>query len=303
MIYMSIEDLRSGLVINDKKALIISGPTGIGKSKFAISLAKKNNGIIINADSMQVYNDIKIISAQPDINDLKSVQHYLYGIKSATENFSVGEWIRCLEKLLRSNELKNKIPIIVGGTGLYINAAINGISIMPKIEKNILDKSNLLFEKIGIINFRNIVEKIDPIYVKKNIDRQRLIRSYSVFKQTGLSLSDWYKKTKKYKINKNFDLILLKQERNIIYEKCDIRFDTFIKNGAIEEIKLLKEKGLNRSLPIFKCLGVGWILKYLDNEIKLEEAIKLSKRDTRRYVKRQLTWFRHNFKPNKVLVI
>ncbi len=300
---MSIEDLNKNLIFGDDKVIIITGPTGVGKSHFAISLAKEIDGIIINADSMQVYNDIKIISSQPSNQDQEVIQHYLYGIKSSNEKFSVVEWIKCLEKLLISNKLLNKVPIIVGGTGLYIHGALNGISKIPVIKDDIVQESKLLFEKIGINNFLNLVKKIDPKHIEKNIDKHRLIRSYSIFKQTGLPLSDWHKNSKKYKIKKKFYSILLDQNRRFIYEKCDRRFDTFIDNGVVNEIKLLKEKNLSRSLPVFQCLGVKWILKYLEQEINFREAIKLSKRDTRRYVKRQLTWFRHNFKPDKIIMI
>ena len=283
--------------------IIISGPTGIGKSKIAISLAKKINGVIINADSMQIYKELKIISSQPSDRDKKEISHELYGIRSIDQNFSVMDWLGLVEKKLDLIFNKNKIPIIVGGTGLYIKSAINGISKIPKVDRGVFEDCIKIFEKIGILEFRKLVKEIDKDFILKNIDKQRLIRAYSVYLQTGKSISEWYKSCKINKIYNTFFSILLEQEREKNYQNCEKRFDEFINNGAIEEVQFLKDRNFDRSLSGFKCLGVNWILKYLEKEISLVDAIILSKRDTRRYVKRQLTWFRHNFNPDLVLRI
>ena len=283
--------------------IVISGPTGIGKSKLAIYLAKKIDGVIINADSMQIYKELKIISSQPSDRDKKIISHELYGIKSIDQNFSVVEWLELVEKKIDTIFNKNKIPIIVGGTGLYIKSAIHGISKIPNVDKVVLEDCTKLFEKIGILEFRKLVEKIDKKFISKNIDKHRLIRAYSVYLQTGKSITEWYKSSKINKIYDTFFSILLEQEREKNYLNCENRFEEFINKGAIEEVKFLKERNFDRSLPGFKCLGVNWILKYLEKEISLIDAIILSKRDTRRYVKRQLTWFRHNFNPDLILRI
>ena len=283
--------------------IIISGPTGVGKSNLALSLAKKINGVIINADSMQIYKELKIISSQPSNRDKKIVSHELYSIRSIYQSFSVMDWLALVEKKLDEIFNKNKVPIIVGGTGLYIKSAINGISKIPKVDKEVFDNCLKLFEKIGIIEFKKLVKKIDENFIIKNIDKQRLIRAYSVYLQTGKAISEWYKSSKINKIYSTFFSILLEQEREKNYQNCENRFEEFINKGAIEEIKYLKDKNYNRSMPGFKCLGVNWILKYLEKEISLKDAIILSKRDTRRYVKRQLTWFRHNFKPDIIIRI
>ena len=283
--------------------IIISGPTGVGKSNLALSLAKKINGVIINADSMQIYKELKIISSQPSDKDKKIISHELYSIKSIYHNFSVMNWLELVEEKLDVIFSNNKIPIIVGGTGLYIKSAINGISRIPKVEKVIFENCSKLFEKVGTLEFKKLVEKVDKDFTKKNIDKQRLIRAYSVYLQTGKPISEWYKSSNVIKINNTFFSILLEQEREKNYQNCDNRFEEFINKGAIEEIKFLKDKNFDRSLPGFKCLGVNWILKYLEKEISLKDAISLSKRDTRRYVKRQLTWFRNNFNPDLILRI
>ena len=283
--------------------IVISGPTGIGKSNLAISLAKKINGVIMNADSMQIYEELKIISSQPSNIDKQIIPHVLYSIISINQKFSVVEWLELVEEKLDQIFKKKKVPIIVGGTGLYIKSVINGISKIPKVDKIVFDNCLKLFEKIGILEFKKLVEEVDKDFTIKNIDKQRLIRAYSVYMQTGKSISEWYKSTKMSKIHNTFFSILLQQEREKIYQNCENRFEKFINKGAIEEIKYLKDKNFDRSMPGFKCLGVNWILKYLEKEISLEDAISLSKRDTRRYVKRQLTWFRHNFKPDLILSI
>ena len=283
--------------------IVISGPTGIGKSNLAISLAEKINGVIINADSMLIYKELKIISSQPSDEDKKNIPHELYSIRPIYQSFSVMDWLELVEKKIYQIFNKNKVPILVGGTGLYIKSAINGISKLPKVDKEIFDNCLKLFEKIGIIEFKKLVQKIDENFIKKNIDKQRLIRAYSIYLQTGKAISEWYESSEINKIYNTFFSILLEQEREKNYQNCENRFDEFIYKGAVDEVKYLKEKNFDRSLPGFKCLGVNWILKYLDKEISLNDAIVLSKRDTRRYVKRQLTWFRHNFNPDLVLRI
>ena len=298
-----IESKILDLSFDETPIIVISGPTGIGKSNLAISLAKKINGVIINADSMQIYKELKIISSQPSDRDKKLISHELYGIKSIYQKFSVMDWLELVEEKLDVILYKNKVPIIVGGTGLYIKSAINGISKIPKVDNEVFEKCSKLFEKIGILEFRKLVEEVDKDFTEKNIDKQRLIRAYSVYSQTGKAISEWHKSSKISKIYNTFFSILLEQDREKNYQNCENRFEEFINKGAIAEVKFLKDKNFDRSLPGFKCLGVNWILKYLEKEITLEDAISLSKRDTRRYIKRQLTWFRHNFNPDLILSI
>ena len=302
-IIQQIESKISDLSFYETPIIVISGPTGIGKSNLAISLAKKINGVIINADSMQIYKELKIISSQPSDRDRRIISHELYSIRTIHQNFSVMDWLELVEEKLGVIFYKNKIPIIVGGTGLYIKSAINGISKIPKVDKVVFENCSKLLEKIGTSEFKKLVEEVDKDFTIKNIDKQRLIRAYSVYLQTGKTISEWYKNSKIKKIYNTFFSILLEQEREKNYKNCENRFEEFINKGAIEEVKFLKDKNFDRSLPGFKCLGVNWILKYLEKEVSLKDAIAFSKRDTRRYVKRQLTWFRHNFNPDLILKI
>jgi len=298
-----IENKILNLSFKETPIIVISGPTGVGKSRLAISLAKKINGVIINADSMQIYKELKVISSQPSERDKKIISHELYGIRPIYQHFSVMDWLELVKEKLDIIFNKNKIPIIVGGSGMYIKSAINGISKIPKVDKSIFEYCSKLFEKIGILEFKKLVKEIDREFTLKNIDKQRLIRAYSVYLQTNQSITEWYKSSDINKIYNTFFSILLEQEREKNYQNCENRFEEFIKNGAIEEVKYLRDNRFDRSLPGFKCLGVSWILKYLEQEISLKDAILLSKRDTRRYIKKQLTWFRHNFNPDLILRI
>ena len=288
-------DLSKNNFSSANDMIIIAGPTGVGKSKIAIELAKEVNGVLINADSVQVYRDLSLLSARPSKIDIQKVPHFLYGYVNFNINYSVLDWLVELEKTLIKIDLKNKIPILVGGSGLYINAVINGLVKIPEISKNIKNKSLVKLNEYGINKFRQINYKIDPSYVQNNHDKHRLLRAYGIFLQTKKNISYWHKQPRIKNINKNIYSFLIKAERKVIYEKCETRFDNMLANGAIEEVKKLHSINIDRSLPISKCLGVKWLLNYLDNKILYEDAIRLSKRDTRRYVKRQFTWFNHNY--------
>ena len=284
-----------------KDMIIIAGPTGVGKSKIAIELAKTINGVLINADSVQVYKDLLLLSARPSKVDVLKVSHYLYGYVDSDINYSVVDWLLELEKTLKDVELKNKIPILVGGSGLYINAVINGLVNIPTISKTIKRECFLKFSKVGLEKFREINFEIDPDFVQYNHDKHRLLRAYGVFLQTKKNISFWHEQPRVKKINKNIYSFFINSERKSIYKKCEIRFDEMLAKGAIKEVKKLHYLNIDRSLPISKSLGVKWLLNYLDNNITYEEAVRLSKRDTRRYVKRQFTWFNQNYIPYKTL--
>ena len=282
----------------NKSLIIIAGPTGIGKSKFAVKLAKEINGIIINSDSIQVYQNLKIISSQPTLDEMKGIKHFLYGFKDISENFSVGSWLELVSKVLKYKEVRNKIPILVGGTGLYLNAVNNGIAPIPKIDEKTKINTINLFHKIGLSKFREKVKSIDPVFFAKNNDKQRLIRAYNVFQSTGKNLSQWHQSKPKKLIKRKTYSILLSAEKSKIYNICDNRFDRFIKEGGLDEVRKIWEQNINRSLTGVKALGVRWLLEFYDGKISLNNAIDLSKRDTRRYVKRQNTWFKNNFEKN-----
>lgn len=285
----------------ENDVIIIAGPTAVGKSKIAIDLAKLINGVIINADSVQVYKDLNILSARPNKITIETIEHCLYGYVSSSTNFSVANWLSDLNDILVEIKKKQKIPILVGGSGLYISAAVNGLAPIPNILQKIKDESNLKFNQIGLESFKELVSQIDPIFTHKNLDKHRLIRAYSVFKQTNKNLTFWYSQPRIGKIDKKVFSILISSERAIIYKNCDLRFNQMLGNKAIEEVMKLRNKNINRNFPIMKSLGVKWLLSFLDGSISYDYAVELSMRDTRNYAKRQMTWFRHNYIPKIII--
>ena len=284
-------------------AIIIAGPTCVGKSAIAIELARKINGVILNSDSVQVYSDLKLLSARPSEEDQQDIPHFLYGYVDASINYSVANWLEDLKFTLNKVKQIKKVPIIVGGSGLYINAVINGIAKIPNISEKNKKISLNKYNEIGFEKFKQLNSQIDPDFVSVNYDKQRLIRAYSVFLETKKNMTFWYNQPREGKLEKKIFSLLIKSERSTIYKNCDIRFDKMLASGALVEVENLWKNKIDRSLPISKSLGVKWLLQYLDSLISYEDAVNLSKRDTRRYVKRQFTWFSHNFIPNKTIFI
>ena len=281
--------------------IIIAGPTAVGKSKIAIALAKKINGVIINADSVQVYRDLNILSARPNKITNGTIKHFLYGYVNSSTIFSVANWLSDLKNILVEVKQKQKIPILVGGSGLYISAAVNGLAPIPNILQEIKDESNLKFNQVGLESFKELVSHIDPIFTDKNLDKNRLIRAYSVFKQTNKNLTFWHSQPRIGQVDKKVFSLLISSERTTIYKNCNLRFNQMLVNKGIKEVIKLRNKNINRDFPIMKSLGVKWLLSFLDGSISYENAVELSMRDTRNYAKRQMTWFRHNYIPNKTI--
>ncbi len=279
-----------------QKIILIAGPTGSGKSEIALKLAKKMNGEIINADSMQVYKEIKILSARPE--SYSNVSHYLYGNISVKNNFSAGEWLKKVKLNLNKIIKKKKQPIFVGGTGLYFKLLTEGISNIPKIPDSIRKKARKLNVKLGNDKFYNLLIKLDPLVqnkIKKN-DTHRLIRAYEVIIFTKKSLIDWQKKNKNYFSNYQFIKIYINSENTLLQKLLRLRLKKMFEIGAVEEVKKFLKLKINKSLPANKILGIEEIKKYLDKKIPLEQAFEETFIRTRRYVKRQRTWFRGHMK-------
>jgi tRNA dimethylallyltransferase len=279
-----------------QKIILIAGPTGSGKSEIALRLAKKINGEIINADSMQVYKEIKILSARPE--SYSNVSHYLYGNISVKNNFSAGEWLKKVKLNLNKIIKKKKQPIFVGGTGLYFKLLTEGISNIPKIPDSIRTKARKLNAKLGNDKFYNLLIKLDPLIhnrIKKN-DTHRLIRAYEVVTFTKKSLIDWQKKNKNYFSNYHFVKIFINPENSFLQKLLRLRLKKMFELGAVNEVKKFLKLKINKSLPANKILGIEEIKKYLDKKIPLEQAFEETFIRTRRYVKRQRTWFRGHMK-------
>ena len=275
--------------------IFIVGPTAIGKSKLAINLAKINNSEIINADSMQVYSDLKILTARPSIEDLKIVPHHLYGCVNGNKRYNVAQWCQDASIIINQNYEKNVQSIIVGGTGLYIDKLLNGLARIPVVPDKFKELSKKLLNRLGNENFYNLIYKIDRESCKKISinDTQRMKRIWEVHEATKLPLSKWINKNNEKNYNYlNYKIFLFIPNKKDIYSNVDKRFLTMIDSGAIEEVKKLLSLKLDVTLPIMKAHGVPEILNYLSGSISLDKCIAKGQQVTRNYVKRQFTWWR-----------
>ena len=278
------------------KIVLISGPTASGKSAFAIKLAKKINGEIVNADSMQVYKELQILSARPKIKDYQSIKHHLYGFQSVKKNFSVGDWLKLAKKKISEIQKRQKVPILVGGTGLYFKSLTDGLIKIPDIPIRIRNKIRSLNKKIGqekfykklIILDKKIKNKIDPN------DIQRSIRAYEVKYHTKKSLVDWYKNTKSIYDKDNFFKIYIDYPREKLIERIYLRSKKMIRNGAVNEVQKFLKLKVKKDKTATKAIGINEIAAYLDQKADLNEIITKIAIKTRQYAKRQSTWSRGN---------
>jgi len=285
------------------KIILIFGPTASGKSSFAIKLAKKINGEIINADSMQVYKELKILSARPFQKDYKNIKHHLYGFQSVKKNFSTGNWLKLVHKKILEIKKRKKIPIIVGGTGLYFKALTDGLVSIPNIPIKLRAKVRSLHKKIGSKSFFSKLIKLDPLSKNKinSSDTQRVIRAYEVKLFTKQSIYDWFKNTQSKFENKNFYKIYLDYPREGLIEKINIRVKDMIKKGAISEVKRFIKLKVPKAKTASKAIGIEEIRSYLEKKIEIIEVIEKISIKTRQYAKRQSTWGRGNMKDwNKI---
>ena len=275
---------------------MIYGPTASGKSKFAIKLAKKINGEIVNADSMQIYKELKILSARPTQKNFKKIKHHLYGIQSIKKKFSTGDWLKLVNKKIFEIKKRKKVPILVGGTGLYFKALTEGLANIPKIPLKIREKIRFLHKKIGAKKFYEKLKKIDPlvkIYIDAS-DTQRSIRAYEVKLYTKKSMYDWFKKTSSNYKEKDFYKIYIDFPRNELLTRINYRAQEMVKNGAILEVKKLINLRVKKDNSANKAIGISEVREYLQKKIKIEELIEKISIKTRQYAKRQTTWGRGN---------
>ena len=281
-----------------KKIILLAGPTASGKSKLAIHLAKKLNGEIINADSMQIYKEFSILSSRPNKSETKKIKHHLYGIVSAKRYFSAGDWLKEVKKKVNLCCKKKKIPIIVGGTGLYFNTITKGISKIPDIDIKTRNKVRVLFKKLGTKKFYNKLLKLDS-KVKNRIfpeDSQRVQRAYEVKLKTKKSLFDWFSNTKSD--FSDFDLIkiFIDIPRSDLLPKIVKRTEQMFKENCLDEVKRFNKLNLNKNLSANKLIGVQEINQFIKKSISLEECKELINIKTRQYAKRQNTWARGHMK-------
>ena len=278
------------------KIILIYGPTASGKSNFAIKLAKKIRGEIVNADSMQVYKELKILSARPLPKNYMNIKHHLYGIQNVKKNFSSGNWLKLANKKIFEIRKRKKIPILVGGTGLYFKAITEGLVNIPNIPIRIRSKIRFLHKKLGVKKFFSKLVKLDPVsknFVKPS-DTQRVIRAYEVKSFTKRSIYDWFKSTRSDYENDDFFKIYIDFPRAELIKRIEDRTEDMIKNGAVSEVKKFIKLKVPKVKTASKAIGIAEIREYLKKKIEISEVIQKISIKTRQYAKRQSTWGRGN---------
>ena len=276
------------------KIILISGPTASGKTNFAVKIAKKIQGEIINADSMQVYKNLKILTARPNKIEQKDIKHHLYGVVDLNKKFSTGQWLELAIKKIKNIKKKKKIPILVGGTGLYFQSLINGLVKIPEIPLKFRNKVRLMSKREGQKKFYKKLLKLDP-KVKDRFDpndTQRSIRAYEIKSYTDISMYDWLARTESEFKNSDFLKLYIETKREKLIERINLRTLNMINGGAINEVKKFLKLKIRKDQSVNKVIGIDELTQYLNHEVTLEEAKELISIKTRQYAKRQATWAR-----------
>ena len=278
------------------KIILISGPTSSGKSSFALKVAKKVDGEIINADSMQVYKQLKILSARPDPNQYQKIKHHLYGFHDVTKNFSTGDWLKLAKKKIKEVQKRKKTPIVVGGTGLYFKSLTDGLVRIPNISLKSRVQIRSLQKKIGQKKFYEKLLKLDPSSKGKinPTDIQRSIRAYEVKKFTTKSLNEWFLDTKATLSDDNFFKVYIDYPTQELIERINQRTEDMLQNGAIKEVEKFIKLNVRKDKSVNKAIGVMEIKDYLNKEKDLKQIKEKIAIKTRQYAKRQRTWARGN---------
>jgi tRNA dimethylallyltransferase len=282
-------------------ALVIAGPTASGKSALALRLAEEAEGVLINADSMQVYRELRVLTARPSDSDLRRAPHRLFGVLPGDQPCSAGRWRKMAVEEIGAALARGKLPIVVGGTGLYLKALMEGLAHVPSVPAKAREEASALYERLGGEAFRKALESRDPesaAQLHPN-DRQRLIRAWEVVQATGRPLPTWQREAAEQDSAPcGFRTLTILPDRALLYRCCDTRFSTMIEAGALDEVEALMNLGYARHLPVMKSLGVPELSACLRGEVSLADAVKVAQMKTRRYAKRQLTWLRHQLPSN-----
>lgn len=275
--------------------LLIAGPTAAGKTALSLAAASRLDGEIINADSMQVYDGLRIITARPDTEELAQAPHHLFGCVDPADRYSVGQWLEAALERVEAVRSRGRTPILVGGTGLYFNALTKGLAPAPEIAPEARTQAATLLDETGLDGLRAEALRVDPVAAGRvePTDRQRLLRIVEVFLTAGEPLSSLWSATKPALPDTGWTGLVIEPDRDALYSRIEARFDRMLADGALEEARAFADRGLDPDLPAMKALGVPPLLAHLRGEMALDEAIALSKRDSRRYAKRQMTWFRN----------
>ncbi len=285
----------------DKQTIyIIGGPTASGKSSRAIEIAQETNGVIINCDSMQIYDGLHMLTAQPPEEDLKKAPHLLYSALHPNEACSAGNWREMVEPLIHKVIGQNKTPIIVGGSGLYIKALTDGLSPIPDIPQEVRDAAMIRQQKLGNPAFHEELAKRDPVMAARfhPFHTARLVRAWEVLEATGKSLAEWQKLPLiAPPDNWHFEIEVIIPDRPILHQRCNDRFVWMVDNGALDEVesfaKRVERGEIHHNVPLLKALGYRELLSYIKGEISKNESIEKAQARTRQYAKQQITWFKN----------
>ncbi|MFZ5731636.1 MAG: tRNA (adenosine(37)-N6)-dimethylallyltransferase MiaA [Pseudomonadota bacterium] len=278
------------------KAVLIAGPTASGKSALALDLARKTGGVVINTDSMQVYRDLRVLTARPTPEEEASVPHRLYGHHDAAVNCSAGMWVADAAKVLDEVRNDGRLPIFTGGSGLYFRALTRGLSAVPPIPAEVRDNVRARLERDGVEALHAELARVDPASAERLMprDRTRVARALEVIETTGRSITDWHRDgLPPLLAPENVTAIFLDADRDTLYARIDRRFEAMIGTGALDEVRALAARRLDPLLPAMKAHGVPALIRHLAGELPLDEAVAIGQADTRHYAKRQFTWFRH----------
>ena len=284
--------------------LVIAGPTASGKSSLALAVAERFGGVVINADAMQVYRDVEVLTAQPAAAARARVPHRLYGTVAPNEPCSAGRWREMALDEIAAALADEKLPVVVGGTGLYLKALMEGLAPIPEVPGEVRASARELHARLGGKAFHRELRRLDPETAARLNpgDSHRLIRAWEVLRATGRSLSSWHGADGAgAPPGLAFKTVMFEPPRPALYANCEARFERMIANGAVEEAKALEARGLDPELPVMNALGVRELLGFIHGDIGIEEAVSRAKQATRNYAKRQLTWFRRQMDADEVI--
>lgn len=273
---------------------LIAGPTASGKSTLALRIAEAEGGEVVNADSMQLYSDLSVLTARPSARDESRAPHHLYGVADAAESWSVGRWLRAAKEVLSDIARRRRAAVVVGGTGLYFHALTRGLADIPPVPEAVRDAVGARFDRLGEAAFREDLARRDPQAEARIApgDRQRLVRAAAVAEATGRPLSGWQSEASGETL-RDYRALVIDPPRDALYAACDARLTAMVEHGALDEVDRLMARALSPDLPAMKALGVRELARHLSGELTLEAALALAQQETRRYAKRQTTWFRN----------
>ncbi len=283
------------MIADPAQVTLIAGPTAGGKSALALRLAQRTGGEIVNADSMQIYADLRVLTARPDSEDQAIAPHHLFGVADAGEAWSVGRWLEAATAALAAIAARGRPALVVGGTGLYFRALTVGLADLPNVTPATRLEVQALYDRLGEAAFRARLAEVDAAAAGRiaGSDRQRLTRAYEVWVASGRSMADWHARTHPTLPPGSWRGVIVEPHRQTLYDRCDARLAAMLDAGALEEVARLAARGLAPALPAMKALGVAPFAAHLRGEISLDNALAQARQDTRHYAKRQLTWFRN----------